>query len=112
MDGFRLIATQSSLFQKWDRCATRSANLQQQISKARRDPGNVRIGYLASNFELRDDFEERSKTFVGSPQKIVSDIREFESLGVSFLAFSFLRETVEKTKAYSERFANEVPGKL
>jgi hypothetical protein len=49
---------------------------------------------------------------MGSPQKIVSEIREFESLGVSFIAISFLRETVEKTKAYSERFVKEVLGKL
>jgi probable F420-dependent oxidoreductase len=86
--------------------------LRRKILKAGRQTGDVRIGYQASNFEMTDDFARKSKTFVGPPQKIASDIREFESLGVSFLAFSFLRDTVEKTKAYSERFANEVLGKL
>jgi alkanesulfonate monooxygenase SsuD/methylene tetrahydromethanopterin reductase-like flavin-dependent oxidoreductase (luciferase family) len=82
------------------------ARLRQQIKKAGRSPENVRIGYLASNFELNDS--ENGKPFAGNSRKIVKDIKEFESLGVSFLALSFLRENLEKTKAYSEKFTNEV----
>jgi probable F420-dependent oxidoreductase len=84
--------------------------LRQQIKKAGRSPENVRIGYLASNFELNDS--ENGKPFVGNPRKIIADIKEFEGLGVSFIALSLLRENLEKTKAYSEKFANEVLSKL
>jgi probable F420-dependent oxidoreductase len=87
------------------------AKLRKQTMKAGRKPEDVRIGYLASNFDMRDD-PENGKAFVGSPQKILSDIKEFERLGVSFLAFSFLRENLEKTKAFSEKFAKEVLAKL
>ena len=87
------------------------ARLRRQVKKAGRSPDDVRIGYLAQNFEL-NDLQRKGKSFVGNSRKIVADIKEFESLGVSFLAFSFLRENLEKTKAYSEKFAREVFGKL
>jgi len=77
------------------------ARLRKQIMKAGRNPGDVRIGYLAQNFELNDHLD-KEKPFVGNSRKIVADIKEFESLGVSFLALSFLRENLEKTKAYSD----------
>jgi probable F420-dependent oxidoreductase len=86
------------------------AKLRQQIDKAGRKPEDVRVGYLASNFAMTDD-AENEKAFVGSPEKILSDIEEFARLGVSFLAFSFLGESLEKTKALAEKFAKEVPGK-
>ena len=88
------------------------ARLREKISKAGRDPQSVRIGYLASHFEMRADLKETSTLFVGPAQKILSDVWECERLGVSFLAFSFLRDTLEKTQAYTEKFANEVLGKL
>jgi probable F420-dependent oxidoreductase len=87
------------------------ARLKQQVKKADRNPGDIRIGYLAQNFELNDR-PDGEKLFVGSSRKILADIKEFESLGVSFLALNFLRENLEKTKGYSEKFASEVLSRL
>jgi probable F420-dependent oxidoreductase len=87
------------------------ARLKQQIRKAGRNPDDVRIGYLPQNFEL-NDLQDSKKLFVGNSRKIIADIKEFENLGVSFLALGFLRENLEKTKAYSEKFAREVLSKL
>jgi len=87
------------------------SRLRKQAKKAGRSPDDVRLGYLAQNFGL-NDLPEKGKLFFGNSRKILADIKEFESLGVSFLAFSFLRENLEKTKAYSEKFAREVLGKL
>ena len=67
------------------------SRLRQQVKKAGRSPDNVQIGYLAQNFEL-NDLPEKGKLFFGNSRKILADIKEFESLGVSFLAFSFLRD--------------------
>jgi probable F420-dependent oxidoreductase len=89
------------------------AKLRRQVEKAGRKPEEVRIGYLASNFELREvGSSESGKLFVGSPQKILADVKEFDRLGVSFLAFSFLGENLEKTRALAEKFAKGVLGKI
>ena len=87
------------------------ARLKQQVKKTGRNPDDVRIGYLAQNFEL-NDHPDKGNLFAGNSRQIVADVREFENLGVSFLALSFLRENLEKTKVYSEKFAREVLGKL
>jgi hypothetical protein len=55
-----------------------------------------------------NDRPENEKPFVGNSEKIVKDIKEFESLEVSFIQLSFVHENLENTKAYSEKFANEV----
>ena len=87
--------------------------LREQIVKSGRKPEDFRVGYLASNFELKDHgASENGKAFVGNPQKILSDIEAFERLGVSFLAFSFLQENLKKTKVLAEKFAKEVLGNV
>ena len=85
--------------------------LREQIVKAGRKPEDVRVGYLASYLEMSND-SEKGKAFVGAHEKILSDIKEFERLGVSFLAFSFLGENLEKTKALAEKFARGVLNKI
>jgi probable F420-dependent oxidoreductase len=83
------------------------ARLRTQIQKAGRKPEEVKVGYIAQNFELNDRLDDR-KLFAGGSRKIIEDIQQFEKLGVSFLAISFLRENMEATKEYTERFATEV----
>ncbi len=83
------------------------ARLRTQILKAGREPEEVKIGYIAQNFELNDRPGD-GRLFAGDSRKIVEDIQKFEKLGVSFLAISFLRENMEATKEYTERFATDV----
>jgi len=89
------------------------SRLRREITKAGRNPGDVRIGYLAQDFELNDEsIPDKERAFAGNYRKILADTREFESLGVSFVALSFLRENLDKTLAYTEKFAKEVLSRL
>ncbi|HYB03722.1 MAG TPA: LLM class flavin-dependent oxidoreductase, partial [Nitrososphaerales archaeon] len=83
------------------------ASLRAQIRKAGRKPEEVKVGYIAQNFELKDRRDDR-RLFAGDSLKIIEAIQEFEKLGISFLAINFLRENTEATKKYSERFATDV----
>lgn len=85
--------------------------LKQQLKKVGRKKEDLRIGYFAENFELVDR-PNGSTLLVGTPQKIIADVRELEVLGISFIALNFLRANLEKTKAYSERFSKNVMDKL
>jgi probable F420-dependent oxidoreductase len=83
------------------------ARLRTQIQKAGRKPEELRVGYIAQNFELKDRPGDR-RLFAGDSRKIIEAIQKFEKLGVSFVAISFLRENMEATKEYTERFVTEV----
>lgn len=85
--------------------------LKQEVKKAGRSQEDISVGYFAQNFELADHPEDGS-LLIGTSQKIVADIRALESLGISFVALSFLRPSLEKTKAYCESFATKVMNKL
>jgi probable F420-dependent oxidoreductase len=81
--------------------------LKKRIAKAGRSQDEVKIGYLPQNFEM-SDHPTREGLLIGNSRKIISDIRELEKLGVSYIALSFLGNTLEGSKEYSERFAKEV----
>jgi probable F420-dependent oxidoreductase len=87
------------------------AKLRRQVQKAGRNPEEVRIGYIAQNFDFNDRPVEK-RMFAGGSHKIVRDIQQFEKLGVSFMAFSLLRENLEQTVRFTERFAEEIMNKL
>ena len=86
------------------------ARFRRELTKRGRDPNGARIGYFSQDFELRDNsLSTERKAFVGDSAKIISDLREFERLGAGFIVMNFLRDdNLEKTKAYSEKFANEI----
>ena len=87
------------------------ARFHRQVEKAGRGPADLKVGYIAQNFEINDNTSD-SRIFAGAPRKILDTIREMEHLSVSFIAISLLRENLEATKKYTERFASEVMRKL
>lgn len=83
------------------------ARLRNEMEKAGRRPDEVRIGYLSQSFEMNENPVE-TRLLAGKPQKIVSDIEKLAALGISFIGLNFLREDLEKSTDYAERFAEEV----
>jgi probable F420-dependent oxidoreductase len=81
--------------------------LKEEIKKAGRKIEEVKIGYIPQNFELNEN-TRNSGLLIGSAKKISSDISELEKIGVGFIAISFLRENLESTMNYTERFAREI----
>jgi len=88
------------------------SRLREQIKKAGRKPDDVKIGYLSQNFELTDYPSDRKELLAGNSKKIIADIKQLESLGVSFIALSLLKESLDATSRYSTKFATEIMPKL
>ena len=94
-----------------ERLAEGIATVRRHAEEAGRDPGSIDFGYSAGWY---DDSEEKSgrdggrMVFTGTPDQVVSDIREFEVLGVRHLIFGLTGSTPEETLDRMERFATEV----
>lgn len=84
------------------------STLKDKVKKAGRNPDEVKIGYLPQNFELTDHHSEGKGLLAGDSKKIISDIRQLENLGVTFVGLNFLKENLETTKRYIEKFVEEV----
>ena len=77
---------------------------------ARRQSGDVEIGYMVPGYRLvpDDSHVRNSGPFSGSAQKIIGSIREFEKIGVSFLGFSLREDTLQETLNTTDKFASEI----
>ena len=83
--------------------------LHKYMRDARRQSGDVEIGYMVPGYRLVPDSQVRnSGPFSGSAQKIKDSIREFEKIGVSFLGFSLREETLQETLNATDKFASEI----
>jgi len=87
------------------------ARLRNQVKKAGRKLDDVKIGYLPQNLEL-NEHPSSIGLFSGDSRRIVANVKELEELGVSFVAISLLRDSLEKTKDYTQKFATEVMDRL
>jgi alkanesulfonate monooxygenase SsuD/methylene tetrahydromethanopterin reductase-like flavin-dependent oxidoreductase (luciferase family) len=79
--------------------------------EAGRDPGSIDFGYSAGWYDDRQEKPGRDggrMVFTGTPDQVVSDIREFEALGVRHLILGLTGSTPEETLDRMERFATEV----
>jgi len=86
--------------------------LKAQVEKAGRKADDVKVGFLSQSFQMSNESAEGRELLVGDPGKIVADIEKMEKLGVSFIGLSFLGDTVESTKKYSEEFVREILSKF
>ena len=76
------------------------------IEKAGRRPQEVQICYVAQLW--RDVKKYSDELFVGDSDKIVSDIRACEKLGISYISFDLQGENPKTTMTNLDRFAREV----
>ena len=85
--------------------------LRRYAEEAGRDPAEIDVAYSAS---WSDDPQARmlpggdSRTFTGTPEQVVGDIRAFEQLGIRHLMLGFRGDTVAETLESMERFVAEI----
>ena len=85
--------------------------LRARIVKAGRKVEDVQVGYVPQILEM-SDHPSSTGLLSGDTGTIAKNVGELEELGVSFIALSFLRENLDKTKDYSKKFAEEVIDRL
>jgi probable F420-dependent oxidoreductase len=77
-----------------------------------RDPNvGLEFAYLVPQYNIVDK-DDPQRPFVGTPEKIISSIRDFESIGVSFLGFEIFgrntKETIEKLKIFAQNVMDKL----
>lgn len=76
-----------------------------------RDPSEIETIYRTHQFELTDSPAGSDRLpFVGNPEQMALDIRQYQDMGVGSLVLDFLRQTedLEVMLGRMERFATEV----
>jgi len=94
-----------------ERLAEGIATVRRHAEEAGRDPASIDFGYSAGWYDDREEKPGRDggrMVFTGTPDQVVSDIREFEALGVRHLILGLTGSTPEETLDRMERFATEV----
>jgi alkanesulfonate monooxygenase SsuD/methylene tetrahydromethanopterin reductase-like flavin-dependent oxidoreductase (luciferase family) len=76
--------------------------------EAGRSTEELKIGYIVREYNLTNDPMQSKALFAGTAGKIVKTIKEFESIGVTYLGFTLRRDTVEETLEVTEKFVNEI----
>lgn len=84
----------------------RIAKLNQFALEAGRDPSDIEIAYRVPHFELRN--KESPKPFIGTQKQILSDIRNFEDIGVNHLILDFRSYNLDETLVLIEEFADKI----
>jgi hypothetical protein len=79
--------------------------------EAGRDPAEIALTYWVVWYDetKRTTLEDGSRhIFTGEPGEIAEDINALGEIGVSAVLFNFVSDTLEKTLAGTERFAQKV----
>ena len=69
----------------------------------------IPVSLIASQLRLEEGITS-GELFVGDSEKIISDIRDCEQLGVSYVSFDFLGCDIDETLHAMERFAERIIG--
>ena len=77
------------------------------VKEADRVPSEVEIGYWATQFKMVEG-STSNELFVGSADKISSNIMDCEKLGVNYIIFDFLAHDVEDTLDNLDKFARDI----
>ena len=74
--------------------------------KADRNPADIEIAYRVPHFELRN--KNSPNPFIGTQEQVLSDIRDFEDIGVSHLILDFRSYNLDETLVLIEEFGNKI----
>jgi probable F420-dependent oxidoreductase len=76
--------------------------------QSKKDLTKFRVGYMIADYRITKTDGNIDKPFVGTPSKIIRQIRAFQDVGVTFFGFSLLRNSVEDTKENVDVFISEI----